>query len=360
MKLLLENWKNYLEEEEILVEKCWPGYQKKGMKKMFGKMYPNCVKKKKSKKSKKNEAKKTRVKTNVDSAVDDLFNDFDLDDTSLTVASPEDKEPAGPTQDDSDPVRGKGGSFEDFSGQDLDSFLDDMLGGPAPEGNFEDEFSAAAARAQKNKARFQSSPTFDDELDPYDDIEDFDGTPTPTTKRFQTSQPSYAGEPGLSQKSSRDPSRAIERVMMDEFVTPAMAVGQTVLPTVWSKIKRLARKPGFEDAFHIALNGVRTDEDMFFQNLLKVDLGANQMPPPAESRELVEQLRTVLSRYYNLVLDEAGKNSDNLLRKLQSIRNRHTDEAFRTGFKKAIQKSRDLEDEAFGQFLGSTVGRKLS
>jgi hypothetical protein len=30
-----------------LVEKCWPGYEKKGMKTMFGKRYPNCVKKKK-------------------------------------------------------------------------------------------------------------------------------------------------------------------------------------------------------------------------------------------------------------------------------------------------------------------------
>jgi hypothetical protein len=28
-----------------LDEKCWKGYEKKGMKKMFGKMYPNCVKK---------------------------------------------------------------------------------------------------------------------------------------------------------------------------------------------------------------------------------------------------------------------------------------------------------------------------
>jgi tetratricopeptide (TPR) repeat protein len=28
-----------------LQEKCWKGYEKKGMKKMFGKMYPNCVKK---------------------------------------------------------------------------------------------------------------------------------------------------------------------------------------------------------------------------------------------------------------------------------------------------------------------------
>ena len=31
-------------------EKCWPGYEKKGMKTMFGKRYPNCVKKTKKKK----------------------------------------------------------------------------------------------------------------------------------------------------------------------------------------------------------------------------------------------------------------------------------------------------------------------
>jgi len=30
---------------EQLDEKCWPGYKKKGMKTMFGKRYPNCVKK---------------------------------------------------------------------------------------------------------------------------------------------------------------------------------------------------------------------------------------------------------------------------------------------------------------------------
>jgi predicted RNA-binding Zn-ribbon protein involved in translation (DUF1610 family) len=28
-----------------LTEKCWKGYKKKGMKTMFGKKYPNCVKK---------------------------------------------------------------------------------------------------------------------------------------------------------------------------------------------------------------------------------------------------------------------------------------------------------------------------
>ena len=40
-------------EGETLNEKCWPGYEKKGMKTMFGKRYPNCVKKKKTRKEKK-------------------------------------------------------------------------------------------------------------------------------------------------------------------------------------------------------------------------------------------------------------------------------------------------------------------
>ena len=33
--------------ESELTEKCWRGYTQKGMKTMFGKRYPNCVKKKK-------------------------------------------------------------------------------------------------------------------------------------------------------------------------------------------------------------------------------------------------------------------------------------------------------------------------
>ena len=44
-----------------LQEKCWPGYEKKGMKKMFGKMYPNCVKKSKKKKRKKRKKRRKRA-----------------------------------------------------------------------------------------------------------------------------------------------------------------------------------------------------------------------------------------------------------------------------------------------------------
>lgn len=35
--------------ESELTERCWKGYTQKGMKTMFGKEYPNCVKKKKKK-----------------------------------------------------------------------------------------------------------------------------------------------------------------------------------------------------------------------------------------------------------------------------------------------------------------------
>jgi len=38
-------WLDEMLEEDTLNEKCWPGYTKKGMKTMFGKKYPNCVKK---------------------------------------------------------------------------------------------------------------------------------------------------------------------------------------------------------------------------------------------------------------------------------------------------------------------------
>ena len=38
------NWRVELEEKKG--QKCWPGYEKKGTKKMFGKTYNNCVKKK--------------------------------------------------------------------------------------------------------------------------------------------------------------------------------------------------------------------------------------------------------------------------------------------------------------------------
>ena len=43
---MLEKEKLNKEEVEPVDEACWKGYEKKGMKKMFGKMYPNCVKKK--------------------------------------------------------------------------------------------------------------------------------------------------------------------------------------------------------------------------------------------------------------------------------------------------------------------------
>ena len=42
---------NYNEEVvQSILEKCWAGYEKKGMKTMFGKRYPNCVKKKATRK----------------------------------------------------------------------------------------------------------------------------------------------------------------------------------------------------------------------------------------------------------------------------------------------------------------------
>jgi hypothetical protein len=53
---------------EMLGEKCWPGYEKKGMKTMFGKRYPNCVKKKTTRKEQVEEA--TRLPATTGNIID--------------------------------------------------------------------------------------------------------------------------------------------------------------------------------------------------------------------------------------------------------------------------------------------------
>ena len=49
LKLKHDNSENVMKEEKELNERCWKGYTQKGMKTMFGKKYPNCVKIKKKK-----------------------------------------------------------------------------------------------------------------------------------------------------------------------------------------------------------------------------------------------------------------------------------------------------------------------
>ena len=58
-----ERFGDLAKEETSLDEKCWPGYEKKGMKTMFGKRYPNCVKKKKTRKESVEEAVRLPAKT---------------------------------------------------------------------------------------------------------------------------------------------------------------------------------------------------------------------------------------------------------------------------------------------------------
>ena len=63
MKITTDDIRSMIAEEleNLLTEKCWPGYEKKGMKKMFGKMYPNCVKKSKKKNEEIEEEKNPRI-----------------------------------------------------------------------------------------------------------------------------------------------------------------------------------------------------------------------------------------------------------------------------------------------------------
>jgi hypothetical protein len=63
MKLLIENWRKYLEEKEVVQERCQKGYKthpKRKTKVMFGKKYRNCVKEEEAKEPAKGTGKKPK------------------------------------------------------------------------------------------------------------------------------------------------------------------------------------------------------------------------------------------------------------------------------------------------------------
>ena len=61
------NWRDTLD------EKCWAGYEKKGMKTMFGKRYPNCVKKKTKKEEVEFQEKLDLKKADMGDVVKDFY-----------------------------------------------------------------------------------------------------------------------------------------------------------------------------------------------------------------------------------------------------------------------------------------------
>tara|TARA_R110002020_G_scaffold167330_8_gene355550 strand:- start:1303 stop:1860 length:558 start_codon:yes stop_codon:yes gene_type:complete len=73
MKLLIENWRKFLTEEEVLVEKCWDGYRQAGLKKKGDRMVPNCVP---------IGGKKNEASTGFDLAKSIAYTAFVLDDSS--------------------------------------------------------------------------------------------------------------------------------------------------------------------------------------------------------------------------------------------------------------------------------------
>ena len=87
------HFKHQYNEETELTEKCWKGYTQKGMKTMFGKRYPNCVKKK-NKTLKEYWTPKDEDYSNIESAINKIipksfswFKEIEIDYISYTEFS---------------------------------------------------------------------------------------------------------------------------------------------------------------------------------------------------------------------------------------------------------------------------------
>lgn len=313
---------------------------------------------KKSKKTKTKE--KERSKSPLDK--DDLAN-RSLAKASKKTAKKDDDEDAAPARGipGYKAQRGNGPKLDQFRGADVAGSLDQMAD-HAQEGDFDQEFADGLERGLEADAELAGDVDYDPEpgrrrpLPP--GFKDPAGDPV---NRFQPNVPAVIDEPGLVHRPERDPKEVILEILMDEFVKPALGLGQHLLPAVWAELARLmqSNRMVFLDQFGGALNTIRDIENDWFSDLLGIypDQPIKMAPAEGAEREMRSKIVRVLNKYYGAVLSAAENNRDNMVEPLMALRDQIGEEAFSQAFFEALSETRDIEDEAFGQLMGGA--RKL-
>ncbi len=302
-----------------------------------------------------------KEKTEVDQAVDDLLRGTqDLGSVPFEILpAVEQKMKERAAQELGDPTRGGMdlSDFEGMSGEDILAILQALV--PPEDFSFEQEFqkgldqpraSFRGATAGVGRSTARQNVGQGDQDIPLRGQQSGQRQPL-----FQPNMPWDQGQPGLRRINRRQVATEVERVLMDEFVAPAMGLGANILPAVWSELGRLmnADPQGFMPAFQVALNMIRETENAWFANLLGIGTPEpTSMNVTAEVKATADRIRKVLDMYYEAVLKEAARNSENLISRLQEIESSTTREEFEQGFFDAMSKTRDVEDKAFAMFMG--------
>jgi hypothetical protein len=297
-------------------------------------------------------------KAEVDQIVDDLLRgNQDLDDVPAELLPRvEDRVREKAAERMEDPVRG-GINLADLGRVSVEDILNILQSADVPDDfSFEEKFKKgleqprvrAGGAAAQDPARAQRRGRGGAPEAPNEPKE-------PKNKFFQPTTPVHMGEPGLKRKDRSWVAKQVEKILMDEFVSPAMGLGMNILPSVWVELNRLMKSDprGFMPAFQVALNSVRETENAWFAYLLGIGAPEHTTANvPREVQATADRIREILNMYYEAVLEEAGRNSDNLIEKLEKVESMTDRETFEQGFFDAISKTRDIEDQAFGQFMG--------
>jgi len=149
-------------------------------------------------------------------------------------------------------------------------------------------------------------------------------------------------------------------ILMDEMYAPAMHVGQRLLPSVFAELGRMAAQDQemFKRTFAASLAKIREVENAWFAGILgESPPQPGQMPSGDEKEhQMLDKMLHVLDRYFSTVLKSAAKNAHNLLKRTEDLKKRIGDEEFKQAFFEALAETRDVEDQAFKQFLGGMRG----
>lgn len=184
------------------------------------------------------------------------------------------------------------------------------------------------------------------------------GIETPTQHSFPTNAPAPVGHGRAVERPRRYATNKAEAmsILMDEIYAPGMQLGRQLLPAVYAELQRLMMQDEriFKKTFAAALAKIREVENAWFAGILgETPTQPGQLPSgdPAE-HEMLDRLLYVMDKYFTAVFKRASRNAGNLIDRMEKMKARIGTEAFKKAFQDALIETRNIEDQAFAQFLG--------
>jgi hypothetical protein len=154
----------------------------------------------------------------------------------------------------------------------------------------------------------------------------------------------------------KDYVKEIYDIIVEEFVTPGLSVGQKILPTVWqglAQVKSQTNPSDFNAAMKIVWGEIRKSEYAILAKIvgISVETEPTRLQPQPQLQPAINAITKITKKYLEFVMQVSQQNKKNLAARLIPVRKVLGDQNFKIALLKAFEESKKVEDKAFKKWL---------